>query len=134
MRLTVISACRIDSAEHDQARRKECAQINSSLAALKECVRLKASGAHFVPYRKCKLTHILKAAFSENNSTLIVATVSPASKDTEQSLNTLRHACIMDGQVCRFSVNKNAICVLTVSRESWTALSDTNALVRPLAM
>ena len=28
----------------------------------------------------------------------MVATVSPSSKDTEHSLNTLRHACLMDGQ------------------------------------
>ncbi len=30
--------------------------------------------------------------------TVIIVTVSPASKDTEHSLNSLRHACIMDGQ------------------------------------
>lgn len=30
--------------------------------------------------------------------TIVIATVSPASKDTEHSLNTLRHACIMHGQ------------------------------------
>ena len=29
---------------------------------------------------------------------VIIATVSPSSKDTEHSLNTIRHACIMDGQ------------------------------------
>ncbi|KAK3269590.1 hypothetical protein CYMTET_21975 [Cymbomonas tetramitiformis] len=31
-------------------------------------------------------------------STVVIATVSPSSKDTEHSLNTIRHACIMDGQ------------------------------------
>jgi hypothetical protein len=30
---------------------------------------------------------------------VVIATVSPASKDTEHSLNTLRHACVMGGQV-----------------------------------
>jgi kinesin family protein 2/24 len=89
---------RVDSAEHGTARRKECAQINSSLASLKECVRLKAAGDKFVPFRKSKLTHMLKAAFTERSATVVIATVSPAAKDTEQSLNTLRHACIMDGQ------------------------------------
>lgn len=94
---------RVDSAEHDAARRKEAAQINSSLSSLKECVRLKAAGDKFVPFRKCKLTHMLKQAFMDHSATVVIATVSPASKDTEQSLNTLRHACIMDGQVwaCR---------------------------------
>ena len=33
-----------------------------------------------------------------HHETVVVATVSPSSKDTEHSLNTLRHACIMDGQ------------------------------------
>ena len=94
---------RIDSAEHDAARRKEGAQINSSLAALKECVRCKAAGrasgsAGFLPYRKSKLTHLLRACFEDANPTVVVATVSPSSKDTEHSLNTIRHACIMDGQ------------------------------------
>ena len=28
--------------------------------------------------------------------TMIIATVSPSSKDTEHSVNTLKHACIMD--------------------------------------
>ena len=90
---------RIDSAEHDAARRKEGAQINSSLAALKECVRCKAKrGGGFVPYRKSKLTHLLRACFEDTNPTVVIATVSPSSKDTEHSLNTIRHACIMDGQ------------------------------------
>lgn len=94
---------RIDSAEHDAARRKEGAQINSSLAALKECVRCKATpkvggNAPFLPYRKSKLTHLLRACFEEGNPTVVIATVSPSSKDTEHSLNTIRHACIMDGQ------------------------------------
>jgi kinesin family protein 2/24 len=95
---------RIDSAEHDAARRKEGAQINSSLAALKECVRCKARGkansaaGSFLPYRKSKLTHLLRACFEDSNPTVVIATVSPSSKDTEHSLNTIRHACIMDGQ------------------------------------
>lgn len=81
-------------------------KINSSLAALKECVRCKAAGktsasgaAAFLPYRKSRLTHLLRACFEDENPTVVIATVSPSSKDTEHSLNTIRHACIMDGQV-----------------------------------
>jgi kinesin family protein 2/24 len=82
---------RIDSADHDAARRKEGAQINASLSALKECVRSRARGEAFVPYRKSKLTHLLRACFAEGNPTVVLATVSPSSKDTEHSINTLRH-------------------------------------------
>jgi hypothetical protein len=91
---------KIDSMYHSAERRKEGAAINSSLMALKECVRAKAAGkdlSHF--YRKSKLTMALKSSFSDPSArTTVIVTVSPASKDTEHSLNSLRHACIMDGQ------------------------------------
>lgn len=91
---------RIDSMYHGAERRKEGAMINASLMALKECVRARASGKNFShQYRKNKLTMALKSSFMNPSAqTVIIATVSPASKDTEHSLNTLRHACIMDGQ------------------------------------
>ena len=91
---------RIDSMYHGAERRKEGAMINASLMALKECVRARAAGKNFSHhYRKNKLTMALKSSFMLSTAkTVIIATVSPASKDTEHSLNTLRHACIMDGQ------------------------------------
>ena len=91
---------RIDSMHHSADRRKEGAGINASLMALKECIRARAAGHNAShQYRKSKLTMALKASFlSPSARTLIIATVSPASKDTEHTLNTLRHACIMDGQ------------------------------------
>ena len=90
----------IDSMYHTAELRKEGAAINSSLMALKDCIRAKASGntaSHI--YRKSKLTMALKDSLTMPSArTVIVATVSPSSKDTEHSLNTLRHACLMDGQ------------------------------------
>lgn len=41
----VLLSSRIESAVHDQAKRKECAHCNTFLAALKECMRLMASGS-----------------------------------------------------------------------------------------
>ena len=91
---------RIDSMYHDAARRKEGAQINSSLMALKQVVRARVDGSDTsLIYRKAKLTLLLKTSFSIKEArTVVIATVSPSSKDTEHSLSTLRHACIMDGQ------------------------------------
>ncbi|CAJ1370183.1 unnamed protein product [Effrenium voratum] len=91
---------RIDNAEHNAERRKEGAKINASLAALKECIRARASGAKFIAFRQNRLTQLLRGCFlpGGHHETVVVATVSPSSKDTEHSLNTLRHACIMDGQ------------------------------------
>lgn len=91
---------RIDSMHHTKQRRKEGAQINASLAALKSIVLARAAGkdANHI-YRKSKLTMVLKSSFMlPGAQTVVIATASPSSKDTEHSLNTLRHACIMDGQ------------------------------------
>jgi kinesin family protein 2/24 len=91
---------RIDNAEHNSDRQREGAKINASLAALKECIRASASGSKFVAFRQNRLTQLLRGCFatSRPHPTVVIATVSPSSKDTEHSLNTLRHACIMDGQ------------------------------------
>ena len=68
--------------------------------ALKECIRARASKKNFgFHYRKSRLTMALKQSFSASDArTVVIATVSPASKDTEHSLNTIRHACVMGGQ------------------------------------
>merc|ERR1719162_1702972 len=91
---------RIDNAEHNAERQREGAKINASLAALKECIRATAAGAKFVPFRRNRLTQLLRGCFASTrpHPTIVIATVSPCSKDTEHSLNSLRHACIMDGQ------------------------------------
>jgi kinesin family protein 2/24 len=81
-----------DSAAHGAERRRESAQINTSLSMLKECMRARANAAAgpgprsgpfrsaVVPYRKSKLTHLLRACFAPGAVTCIIATVSPASK------------------------------------------------------
>jgi len=91
---------RIDNAEHNGERRKEGAKINASLAALKDCIRATAANAKFVAFRQNRLTQLLRGCFASSgvHRTVVIACVSPSSKDTEHSLNTLRHACIMDGQ------------------------------------
>lgn len=90
---------RIDNAEHNAERRKEGAKINASLCALKDCVRAAAANAKFIAFRQNRLTQMLRGCFvGAEHRTVIIATVSPSSKDTEHSLNTLRHACLMDGQ------------------------------------
>jgi hypothetical protein len=67
---------------HSADRRKEGAGINASLMALKECIRARAAGKNVShQYRKSKLTMALKASFLFPTArTLVIATVSPASK------------------------------------------------------
>lgn len=110
---------RIDSMYHGKERRKETSYINASLMALKDCLRVvnqaqakaaldannpnpsgntstKAAPNMSHIYRKSKLTMALKNSFTlPKAQTMVICCVSPASKDTEHSLNTLRHACLM---------------------------------------
>ena len=86
----------------DPDRTKESAAINSSLMSLKQAVRSIARGAawHVAAGGRHPLTQLLKPCFTHPAAhTLVLATVSPAAKDTEHSLNTLRHACVMDGRL-----------------------------------
>eukprot|EP00603_Paraphysomonas_imperforata_P000473 CAMPEP_0114432728 /NCGR_PEP_ID=MMETSP0103-20121206/11313_1 /TAXON_ID=37642 ORGANISM="Paraphysomonas imperforata, Strain PA2" /NCGR_SAMPLE_ID=MMETSP0103 /ASSEMBLY_ACC=CAM_ASM_000201 /LENGTH=899 /DNA_ID=CAMNT_0001602429 /DNA_START=163 /DNA_END=2862 /DNA_ORIENTATION=- len=90
---------RVDSMYHSKARQQESVEINSSLMALKMCLRSRGRPGTAALYRKSKLTMMLKNSLvSPSSRTAVIVTVSPASKDTEHSLNSLRHACLMDGQ------------------------------------
>ena len=51
----------------------------------------KPRGSH-VPYRDSTLTWLLKDSLGGNSKTVMVATVSPASDNYEESLSTLRYA------------------------------------------
>ncbi|EFJ44133.1 CENPE type kinesin-like protein [Volvox carteri f. nagariensis] len=78
-------------------RLKESSCINKSLLALGEVVfKLSegalAAGAH-IPYRDSKLTRILKPSLGGNCKTMIICTVNPAARHTEESHRTLRFAC-----------------------------------------
>ena len=85
---------KIDSMYHGAERRKEGAAINESLMALKECIRAKSrgeNGSHL--YRRSKLTMALKDSFSLPKAiTVIIATVSPASKDTERTHHSISNS------------------------------------------
>lgn len=82
-----------DTRSHDSKRREESADINTSLLALKECIRSFSAGAPHVPYRQSKLTMILKDCFtSDRAKTSIIATVSPGSSASDHTVNTLRYA------------------------------------------
>lgn len=88
-----------DNVKHNEQQRKETAEINASLYALKECVRFrrlkfaagKGAGNVHVPYRNSPLTRVLAECFvREDASMAVIGTMSPASTDTEHSLATLK--------------------------------------------
>lgn len=85
-----------DTKQHNADRRGESAAINTSLLALKECIRALDSnkrGARHVPYRSSTLTLILKDCFTSEKARMsMIATVSPGASSADHSLNTLRYA------------------------------------------
>ncbi|KAL4624418.1 kinesin-like protein KIF19 isoform X1 [Arapaima gigas] len=77
-------------------RMKEGAHINRSMLALANCINALSEkggkGAQFVNYRDSKLTRLLKDALGGNSRTVMIAHISPASTNFEESRNTLIYA------------------------------------------
>ncbi|XP_070541797.1 kinesin-like protein KIF24 [Ptychodera flava] len=81
-----------DTNDPDRITRIEGAEINTSLLALKECIRAIDQEQRHTPFRQSKLTHILKESFLGNSRTCMIANISPNSNASEHTLNTLRYA------------------------------------------
>ena len=83
-----------DCQTDDKQTRIEGAEINKSLLALKECIRaLDDTSSRHIPFRGSKLTQILRESFVKRNSkTVMLATISPSSFCSNDTLNTLRYA------------------------------------------
>merc|ERR1711988_2020042 len=74
-------------------RLKEAAKINLSLSALGNVISSLVDGkAKHIPYRDSKLTRILQDSLGGNTKTLMIACISPANDNYEETLSTLRYA------------------------------------------
>ena len=86
---------------------KESVTINAGLLALGNVISAlsdpKGKKLH-VPYRESKLTRLLQDSLGGNSRTLMVACVSPADVDFEETLNTLKYA-----QRARFIRNRPTV-------------------------
>jgi hypothetical protein len=77
---------------------KEGININLSLTNLGNCISALAeigSGKNpkaFVPYRNSVLTHIMKESLGGNSKTIMIAAISPAAINHDETLGTLRYA------------------------------------------
>ncbi|EKF38409.1 MCAK-like kinesin, putative [Trypanosoma cruzi marinkellei] len=72
--------------------RREGAEINKSLLALKECLRAISMRRKHLPFRASKLTQILREGFIGQSKTCVIANISPCQRHCEDTLNTLRYA------------------------------------------
>lgn len=82
---------RFDS-EAERARIAETVKINKSLSTLMHVVGQLALRKPHVPYRDSTLTHLLQASLSGRSKVVLIATVSGAKRNKEETLSTLRFA------------------------------------------
>ncbi|XP_020202434.1 kinesin-like protein KIN-4A isoform X1 [Cajanus cajan] len=81
----------------DGLRLKEGIHINKGLLALGNVIsalgdeKKRKEGVH-VPYRDSKLTRLLQDSLGGNSKTVMIACISPADVNAEESLNTLKYA------------------------------------------
>uniref|UniRef100_A0A7N8XIU5 Kinesin-like protein KIF14 n=1 Tax=Mastacembelus armatus TaxID=205130 RepID=A0A7N8XIU5_9TELE len=88
---------RCNSAQTTGDRLREGASINKSLLTLGKVISALSEQALtskkvFIPYRESVLTWLLKESLGGNSKTAMIATVSPAGSNVEESLSTLRYA------------------------------------------
>ncbi|CAF3279197.1 unnamed protein product [Rotaria socialis] len=74
-------------------RLREATRINLSLSALGNVISaLVDSHSKHIPYRDSKLTRLLQDSLGGNTKTLMIAAISPAHDNYEETLSTLRYA------------------------------------------
>ncbi|XP_062279792.1 kinesin-like protein KIF14 [Scomber scombrus] len=88
---------RCNSAQTSGDRLREGASINKSLLTLGKVISALSEQALtrkkvFIPYRESILTWLLKESLGGNSKTAMIATLSPAGSNVEESLSTLRYA------------------------------------------
>lgn len=75
------------------ARMKEGIKINMSLTALGNVISTLVEGkAKHIPYRDSKLTRLLQDSLGGNTKTVMMAAISPADYNYDETLGTLRYA------------------------------------------
>merc|ERR1719396_170553 len=88
---------------------KEGANINKSLSALGNVINALVENANgkktFVPYRNSKLTRVLQESLGGNSFCTMLATISPASVNVEETHSTLTFA--KRAKVIRVKATKN---------------------------
>jgi len=103
---------REDSSHHDAQTRKDAAEINSTIFALKECFRVLRSSrsGQNPPYRESLLTRVLSDSFSSDRALIVaIGTVSPSATDTEHSIGTLRALQQLRGSQMSFDLREDVL-------------------------
>ncbi|GMT19443.1 hypothetical protein PFISCL1PPCAC_10740, partial [Pristionchus fissidentatus] len=73
-------------------RKKEGIRINEGLHALGKVIQALSSEEKHIPYRDSKITRLLQDSLGGSSYTVMIACVSPADSNGEETLSTLRYA------------------------------------------
>ncbi|KAF9454509.1 kinesin-domain-containing protein [Macrolepiota fuliginosa MF-IS2] len=76
----------------ENKRAREAGMINQSLLTLGRVINALVDNAQHVPYRESKLTRLLQDSLGGRTKTCIIATISPARSNMEETLSTLDYA------------------------------------------
>nr|VZI36294.1 unnamed protein product [Spirometra erinaceieuropaei] len=105
---------RADATGAKGTRLKEGANINRSLTTLGKVIACLAEMAtsrkkknDFIPYRDSVLTWLLRENLGGNSQTMMLATLSPADINYEETLSTLRYADRAKQIVCKAVINED---------------------------
>ncbi|ANB13419.1 Kip1p [Sugiyamaella lignohabitans] len=76
----------------ENKRAREAGMINQSLLTLGRVINSLVDKSPHIPYRESKLTRLLQDSLGGRTKTCIIATISPASVNIEETLSTLEYA------------------------------------------
>lgn len=105
---------RADSTGAEGLRLKEGATINKSLTTLGKVISAleknsqKKGKEQFIPYRDSVLTWLLRENLGGNSKTAMIAAISPADINYDETLSTLNYANRTKNIVCKAVVNEDA--------------------------
>merc|ERR1719447_2382838 len=96
-----------------EKRAREAGTINQSLLTLGRVISSLVENTPHVPYRESKLTRLLKDSLGGHTKTSIIATISPAACNLEETLSTLDYAsrakCIKNKPEVNQKLTKKAL-------------------------
>uniref|UniRef100_T1IQI6 Kinesin-like protein n=1 Tax=Strigamia maritima TaxID=126957 RepID=T1IQI6_STRMM len=114
-------------------RAREAGNINQSLLTLGRVITALVEKAPHVPYRESKLTRLLQESLGGRTKTSIIATISPASCDLDETLSTLDYAHRAKNIMNRPEVNQKMTKKALIkagfggcSRKKWFFIDESN--------
>jgi len=83
---------RLKKSQTEAEMQKESIEINKSLTALGDVIEALTKNQKVIPYRNHKLTQLMQDALGGSAKTLMFVNCSPASSNSEETINSLKYA------------------------------------------